>query len=347
MKRLFFMALFLAIFVGCSKEETPSEMWEKDINSMAKTELTALEALMSADAWRPLKIYKYTQPNAQGVEELYWDINSEAKEDEYKTFMYATYEDKKYKRLLLNEYRTNPADGQAFYYAYEVVEQVFNKDYTLSGPYGKNLKLTFLAYDENNMVLQLYDPNATSYPYTRLLITRVNGAKGLENHENYLDLYDENGQPYKYYKWEINPLGVDTKLLSTLKETPYWEGCGHRNAEIRYDGTLFTSLSLNRMGGLGDYIYIAHKFDEDKIQIYSTAPIPYSKPYVREFNKSYWNQIYPLGVDKDGIMAVCYDYEALRHWQGSETVVYFMKPCTQERFDEIMEYWSNASSEQK
>ncbi|MBQ4127541.1 MAG: hypothetical protein IJD72_06195 [Alistipes sp.] len=335
MKKLLFMLLAVVAFAGCSKEETPENVWDNVIKEIGHTELTPFEVLKSADAWRPVKIYKYYDAGGKNGGERYWDSDSGGKEIADGSFLYAVTENHRYALYSLNEYRIHPDDGQKFYYAHHIASMEGDQ-FKLQGPYGLNRDMTVVAYDENSMVLEFYDPGTKGRPYTRELIVRVNGAKDLNKHEDYTELYNEEGEPYQRFDWVIDHK-FPTNIKQTMIETPYWASYALRRAYVRKsdDGittTLYTTMSPENFPYDGGSNILFFQFGEDKYKAYYHNPIPNSKIGMYE---GYMDQAYILQY-KDVLLAFTfYSYDLLT--PGEEIDVYFAKPSNQEAFDEMIQ----------
>ena len=66
MKKILFLMLAAVLLCNCNTaNENDISIWDKIQSEMDKTELSAVEVILSADYWLASKAYYYTEPNAQ------------------------------------------------------------------------------------------------------------------------------------------------------------------------------------------------------------------------------------------------------------------------------------------
>lgn len=346
MKKLLFLMFALVAIVGCRNEDGPSDVWEREIKAIGSTELSAIDVLASADAWATELIYKFNQADGKGASLLYYD-SSEGSDELKRSAMYNLVEDKRYDIIYLREHRQNTADGVLYYNNYQIFKELeTNKKYEITCLSAPNREMTVVAYDENRIILEFYNPNAKDYPYTRELLVRVNGAKGLEQYEEYTNLYDSDGTPFKVYKWNNIDGSYNPELIKLLKEYPCWELYFAREAEVR-DECVFTSTSYNySCFEVGAKIPLVYIFSDDKIEYYSKGTLPGTTELYSysELDRYYWDNMMIFEY-VDGVIALTFTRDIVIHYPGRKINVYFLRPSTQEKLDEIVQGYNDYISQ--
>ncbi len=182
MKKILLMMLTIVVFAGCSKEDDLQKSMKDIISSIDKSELSAID-LLSLDAWSAKCIYKYTQAGGKGDSKLYYDFFDNAQEGASKGASYSVSGGKMY------EFRKAPL-GPLFYYTYEVTGQ--GADFTVKrNNDGQQRQMTIVAYDDDEMVIEFYNPNSKEYPYTREYIVRTKGVNYFDTHKAYEELPED------------------------------------------------------------------------------------------------------------------------------------------------------------
>ena len=164
MKKLLFMMLAIAVFAGCSKEDENQNVWENIITSMGQSQLSAMDVMASADCWSTKIIYQYTEAGGKGDSKKYYDSN-QVLEGASRNCSYGVKDGNLY------EYRSHPLSGYPYYYTYALSGS--GNNFSLVRKHdslGKTMNI--VAYDDNSMILEFYNPAYKSYPYSREYVVR-------------------------------------------------------------------------------------------------------------------------------------------------------------------------------
>ena len=165
MKRILFMMLAVVMFAGCSKEDENQNQLENIIQQMGQSQLSAMDIMKSADCWRTKIIYLYTEAGGKGNSKLYYDPEKLQMEGGSRGGAYGV------KNGNLYEYRSHPLSGYPYYYTYALSGT--GNSFSLVRKHDSLAKtMNIVAYDDNSMVIEFYNPAIKEYPYSRCYVVR-------------------------------------------------------------------------------------------------------------------------------------------------------------------------------
>jgi hypothetical protein len=165
MKRFLFMMLAVVVLAGCSKEDENKNVLDNIITSMSESQLSAMDVMVSADCWNVKIIYQYTEAGGKGNSKLYYDSENQKLEGASRGASYKVANGNMY------EYRSHPIYSTPYYYTYSLSGG--GNNFTIVRKHDDLSKtMSIVAYDDNSMVIEYYNPTKKDYPYSREYIVR-------------------------------------------------------------------------------------------------------------------------------------------------------------------------------
>lgn len=164
MKKIFYCFVVAMLLAACSKEDENQNVWENIITSMGQSQLSAMDVMASADCWSTKIIYQYTEAGGKGDSKKYYDSN-QVLEGASRSCSYGVKDGNLY------EYRSHPVYGNPYYYTYALSGS--GNNFSLVRRHdGRGKTMSIVAYDDNSMILEFYNPTNKSYPYSREYVVR-------------------------------------------------------------------------------------------------------------------------------------------------------------------------------
>lgn len=204
MRKNLFLMLTAVLLCNCNTaKENDISIWDEVQSKMDKTELSAVEVLLSADYWLASKAYYYTEPNAQGEEKIGYDLGEDGHLEGANPHMFRMLIDGIYREYSVGYSHPIPSHHiPANYKDYRLeiddngVGSIYKGD--------KKYSFTVIAYDEKSILIESdfwcsykYNSKAEivkTYPYGRVLFKRQ-----VATSSDWEDLYmsEEELQKYK------------------------------------------------------------------------------------------------------------------------------------------------------
>lgn len=204
MKKILCILFALAAFCNCNTaNENEISIWDKIQSEMDKTELSAVEVILSADYWLASKAYYYTEPNAQGEEKIGYDLGEDGHLDGANPHMFRMLIDGVYRRYSVGISNPDPSKHIPANYMDFKLEI---DDNGVGSIYKDDKKYSFrvIAYDEKSILIESdfwcshkFNSKAEivkTYPYGRVFFKRQ-----VATSSDWEDLYmsEEELQKYK------------------------------------------------------------------------------------------------------------------------------------------------------
>lgn len=254
MKRFLFMMLAIAVFAGCSKEEsTVLSEGDKITRSIGKINTPLMAVLKSVEFWEESKAFAYTEPDGKGEELALFDASVEGVDlgDGWRGWMpfeLLTFSDDQ----LVKYIPMTKLVRRYHYYDFDITKF---EDNTLTFTRNdEEYYLKVLAYNENSIWIETncYDVDknyqnkygrADSYPYVRILYN------ALPPKSYPLDgwLSEEEITPYKIEY----PVKLPDNFFEIAEGTPIWKQDFGYSLVYDKDKLLFDNENLVVYKGLG------------------------------------------------------------------------------------------------
>ena len=165
MRKIFYCVIVALILAACSKEDENQNVWENIITSMGQSQLSAMDIMKSAECWKVKIIYQYTEAGGKGDSKLYYDPENQKLEGASRGANYRVADGNIY------ELRSHPLTGVPYYYTYALSGT--GNSFSLVRKHDSLAKtMNIVAYDDNSMVIEFYNPAIKEYPYSREYIVR-------------------------------------------------------------------------------------------------------------------------------------------------------------------------------
>lgn len=201
MKKILFIMLVAVLLCNCNKpEDSELSYWDSLITKVGETTLSAQDVMIAADRWVARAEYDYTEPNAQGEENISYDYESYPNKVAYGLNAVAVI------KFINNETLRRYSDGfpisnpdKYIPPTYEEFKLKFGDDIIyVTDKNGKSGTIKILAYDETTLLVETdfwisYKSDKTGelteYRYHRYLFKRE-AASSPNWEDDYIE-YDE------------------------------------------------------------------------------------------------------------------------------------------------------------
>ena len=256
------MMLAIAVFAGCSKEEsTVLSEGDKITRSIGKINTPLMAVLKSVEFWEESKAFAYTEPDGKGEELALFDAGVDGADlgDGWRGWMpfeLLTFSDDQ----LVKYIPMTKLVRRNHYYDYDITK--FEDNTFTFTRNEEEYYLKVLAYNENSIWIETncYDLDknyqnkygrADSYPYVRILYVSPSLA-------NYLNSYDlesfKSEEEISPYKIEY-PVKLPDNFFEIAEGTPIWKQDFGYSLVYDKNELLFDGNNLVVYKGLGEKKY--------------------------------------------------------------------------------------------